>query len=309
MPGLQKIEHVRFQVEDIETALEFYVDSMELNVIQRDDAVAYLGCGLDDNFDVAVVDGGTGVDHAAIRVDSLGELEEYQSRLGAAGVGTERTDGEEPAQAYGLRFSVPSGLALELVVVDSDVQYHHSSQPAIETRRSVAPLDLDHFNYLSPLIEEDVAFLRDYVDFELTEVLGPEKSPRGAFLRRGDYHHDIGVLVTEETPETHASMHHVAWKLSGIEHMKTLIDQLASDGITLESGPSRHLAGNNIFSYFWEPGGNRFELCTEMATLSKSTTSYVEMENTFSVWDSYPPPESWARGSGLAGGQVTEFQD
>ena len=93
MTGLQRIEHAKVHVTDLDRALDFYVDAMGLVEIDRDDGTVYLGCGFDDNFDFAVSEGGTGIEHFAVRATDAAAVDEYENRLDAEGVSVERVDG------------------------------------------------------------------------------------------------------------------------------------------------------------------------------------------------------------------------
>ncbi|MCW8173575.1 hypothetical protein D8S78_23200 [Natrialba swarupiae] len=126
MSGVKKIEHAVLEVTDLDEAVEFYTDVVGLVELERADDVVYLGCGLDENYDLGLVEGQTGVEHFALRVTAE-EIEEYESRLDDAGVETERVS-DEPGQTDGLRFSLPSDVEMELVTV-ADSSYHHPVKP------------------------------------------------------------------------------------------------------------------------------------------------------------------------------------
>jgi catechol 2,3-dioxygenase len=87
--------------------------------------------------------------------------------------------------------------------------------------------------------------------------------------------------------------------MTGVEHMKTLIDRIAQAGVGLELGPGRHFTGSSIFSYFWEPGGNRFELSAEVASVDPSApTVYTDATvEDISAWGSLAVPPSFRRGT------------
>lgn len=67
----------------------------------------------------------------------------------------------------------------------------------------------------------------------------------------------------------------------------------------IERGIGRHHAGNNIYAYFWEPGGNRFELCTQMAVvMTDEPTHSKDYESATTAWGP-EAPETFSKGSGL----------
>lgn len=300
MPGADKAEHVCLQVDDLEQADGFYRDVFGLAEVTRESGTIYLGCGLDGNYDLAIREGNPGVEHVAVRVHTGTELGEYEERLRSRGQDFERTDGDEPGQERGLRVELPSQLPVELVTVD-DHTYRHSDRAAIEGRNELAPLDLNHYNFASPSVRADAEFLRDVLDFNVSEVVGDDWSG-GAFRRRGDTHHDIAMLDLPGAPDEHASHHHTAFTVRSVDHMVQLLDRLRQAGVSLELGIGRHNAGDNLYAYFPAPDGHRIELTFQMAQLDQDTpTSIVDSpEDAITAWrDEFDIPDSFVQGSGL----------
>lgn len=278
-----RFEHAELRVKDLSQALEFYTDVIGLVEIAREDDTVYLGCGLDANYDLAVVEGGTGIVHFAIRVDDEEHLERELKRLDGHGIRCERHDGAEPGQRRGARFELPSGHAIEYVVVEDD-RYLNPLKPAYPRRRGFGPLDADHINLVATDVRGVAEFLRDALGFRLSDVSEPEPGFwAGAWARFGAYHHDVGIAPTRD-PQT--SLHHFAWTMSSFEHMKTAADMMAEAGVRLELGPSRHPLGPNLFMYFLEPGGNRFELSCEGAIIDPTTPTgfWKGLEDTLDGW-------------------------
>lgn len=295
----RKLEHVKVAVEDLEESLTFYRRGVGLTEIDREDGVVYLGCGRDGRYDMAIEEGGSGLDHAAVRLTGT-EFETAIDRLEAAEVETRRVDGAEPGQQRGVQFDLPSDLTLEFVTVPLD-GYQHSEQMAVSGRGGLGPLDLDHIGYITNEVKRDAEFLQE-IGFSLTEIAGPGEEWEAAFLRRGSKHHDITVFVTNGAPpEGRASLHHVGWELTDIAHLKLFVDRIVQLGVDIELGIGRHHGGDNVFTYFLEPGGNRFELVTEMAIVDNEKPVRAEsLASAFSAWGDMPFPESFHEGSGLA---------
>jgi catechol 2,3-dioxygenase len=271
MADLHRIEHAIVGVEDVDRAVEFYTGAMGLVEQTREDGIVYLGAGRDDNYDMGVVATGTGVEHFAVRATDQEVVDAYERRLQSLDHVIERTDGQEPGQVAGVRFDLPSGVSMEIVAVEDD-QYQHYEQ-VDPGRHGQAPADVDHIQLLTPDIVADMEFLRDVVDMQVSEIAGQRTDPEIAFVRCNTFHHDIGLT--------------------------RYIDRIAGAGCDLERGIGRHHGGNNIFAYFWEPGGNRFELCTQMATLTRSEPEQVEdYESATTAWGPAAPP-SFSEGSGL----------
>lgn len=298
MSGVRKIEHAKLRVPDVERSVSFYTDVMGLVELDRTDNAVYLGCGYDDHFDLAVVPGDGGVDHVAVRVDDPTQFGTMADRLADADVSVGRTDGVDPGEVETLRFPLPSGVEIELVRMD-DAAYLHPAYPRGGANPGSGPLDLDHANLASTRVEADATFLRDALGFDLSDVRHSGETWVQAFTRLGDHHHDV-ALTSDDDPDN--TLHHLAWHVSSIEGIKDLADRLAATEPSLEMGAiGRHQAGGCIFAYFLEPGGNRFELCTEMPTLDGDTDVTFRdadaEDSSISAWGELAVPESFASGS------------
>jgi len=295
--ALRKAAHAEIRVRDAEKALAFYTEIMGLSEVGRDGATVYLACGADQNYDLAVTPGGTGVAHFAFEVESEEDLATYRQRLAQAGIQvSERTDAE-PGQVKALRFTAPSGHVMELALLADRPQYLHEGLQTRPRYRGFAPLDLDHITLAVQNVQGLAEFLRDVLDFRISDIFQPAPGVWGAaWLRVGEYHHDLAMLGTQNPQET---LNHIAWQMDSFDHIKHALDMLARAGIPVEVGPGRHGLGGNLFAYFWEPGGNRFELSAEMPRVPGNRVEPKIWDNfpaAFSVWG-HVPPESFARNS------------
>jgi len=297
MAGLQRIDHAKVHVTQLERALQFYTEAMGLVELDRRGDTVYLGCGLDDNFDLAVAEGGTGIEHFAVRATDASVVDDYEDRLTGADVAVERVDGAEPGQVAGVRFDLPTGVPMEVVAV-ADEAYEHSTDTR-PGRAGHAPSTVDHVQWFTPDLGADLAFLRDTVGMDVSDVAGPRDDPEIAFTRCNTLHHDIALKAMPEDGPEHASLHHLAWGFDSIDHMKLFLDTTAGHGMEFERGIGRHYAGDNLFAYFWEPGGNRFEMCAEMAVVKTPEPGHTEdYESATTAWGP-GAPDSFAEGSGL----------
>lgn len=298
MADLHRIEHARLGVDRLDDALAFYVDGLGLVELERDDGAVYLGCGRDDNYDVALVEGETGVGHFAVRATDASVVDAYAARLRDRNVPVERTDGAEPGQVAAVRFTLPSGVPVEVAAVADDT-YQHYEAPA-PARGGQAPADFDHIQFLTPDLGADLAFLRDEVGFLVSEVAGPADGPEIAFARCNAFHHDVALKSADALGEDDAtSLHHLAFTFDSPDHLVAAVDHAVAAGATFERGIGRHHGGNNLFAYLWTPGGNRLEFCTQMATLSREEPEHTEdYESATTAWGP-PAPSTFGDGSGL----------
>ncbi|WP_338727475.1 VOC family protein [Haladaptatus sp. DJG-WS-42] len=297
MSGAQKLEHATLRVTNLPEAVVFYTDVMGLVELSRLDGRVYLGTGIDEHYDLAVEEGGTGVEHFAIRVSDESVLDDYAERLVARGISTARHDGTEPGQDAGLRFTLPSGVSMEFVVVPKRRYAHVTEGGASKT--DCGPVDLDHITLATSSPKRDAEFLRDALGFRISDAAEQPSGEWGlAFTRFGAYHHDVGLIQSDNDAW---NLFHLAWTFSSFDHMKLFADNLARHGYPLEMGMNRHYFGDNLFAYFREPGGNRFEITAEMATVDEDTPTYIhtaasERENVVAAWGGIALPESMKEG-------------
>lgn len=296
MAGAHTLEHVGLRTDALGEMVEFYTSVLGMVHLGEADGTVYLGCGVDDRFDLALRSGGTGLDHFAIRLADPDEVAGYERRLESAGLGVERTDGEEPGVDDGVRFRLPSGIPVELVAAGGG-GYPHAADAYGGDRADLAPLGLHHLNLVSPAIREDAAVLTDVVDFAVSEVRGTPDDWQTAFLRRGGMHHDVG-LIGVDPGEAEAGLHHVALAMRDASHLVRFVDKVTRGGVELEFGVGRHDAGDNLFAYFWAPGGHRLELAAEMAAVEADEPVFTDPPT--STWSSDVPASFYERGSGLA---------
>jgi catechol 2,3-dioxygenase len=296
MASLQRIEHAKLHVEDLTEAVDFYTNAMGLVEIGREGDTVYLGCGLNDSYDLAVTEGGTGIEHFAVRATDAATVDEYEQRLSSRGVAFTRRNGAAPGQQTGIRFEIPSGVPMEIVAIDDEAYIH--SDVSETDRAGHAPSTIDHIQLFTPDIAGDLAFLRDSVGLSVSDIAGPRDGPEIAFTRCNTLHHDVALKAKPELD--HASLHHFAWGFDSIDHIKLFLDTVANRGSEFERGIGRHFAGNNLYAYIWEPGGNRFELCAEMAVVKTDQPNHVaDYESATTAWGP-DAPESFSEGSGLA---------
>ena len=295
MVGTQRLEHAQLFVEDLDAAVTFYTDVLGLALQYERDETAYLTCGYNERYDIVVTEGSTGVEYFALRVDSTDVIEQCRESLKTADTAVEPAHQDDAPFTDGVRFSLPSGIGVVLLVV-TNARYRRENE-TVEPRGGVAPVDLDHITLMTDSICEDVAFLEEHVGMSVSEIHKRRGDAwRFAWTRLGNQHHDVAFVATDESDWT---LHHLAWTMTSIDHVKSLCDRMAQYGHGLEVGVSRHVVGSNVFAYFREPGGNRFELSTEMATLDDSTETRVNEpgDDVLTAWGGIRPPESYSQGS------------
>lgn len=297
---IQKLQSAELRVPNVEEALEFNCGVLGLTELARDRGRVFLSCSSDRACDLILSEGSSGVRSFAFSVDSEEDLKSYAARLKVIGVGTETRHDAAPGQSVALRFSLPSGHAVDLTPRPDRPLYSHPAQPIGVALRGIAPTDIDHITIAvadAVTMRSTVLALQEGLGFRASDIV--ETSPGdwlGVWTRAGELHHDLGFLRCRPGD----TLHHLAWTMESFDHLKVAADHLARAGLELETGPGRHGVGGNLYAYFWTPSGNRYELSAEMPRLPgsriepnvRSTVSF----NSFSAWG-IARPESFTKGS------------
>jgi catechol 2,3-dioxygenase len=296
--GVRRFEHARLRTPDLEVAVAFYTEVMGLVALDRDEETVYLGAGADENFDLALIEGGTGIEHFALRVDRADDLDRLERAAHDAGLAPERGPGEGPGELERLGVRLVSGHRMEFVTV-ADHRYHEPYRPSRGQLGVMDLLDADHINLVSDAVRPLCEQFRDVFGLRVSDLIQTnDDAPdwMAAWMRAGSFHHDVAVLFDGDAGH---SLHHFAWSCASIDHLKLCCDRLATAGVRLELGIGRHPVGANLYVYFWDPSGNRTELSAEMAFLGDSTPARVwsSPAETLDAWGERLVPDSFRRGS------------
>jgi len=294
------LAHVGIRVPNLQDSIAFHTSVLGLTLLRQEEHSAYFSCGYDHAFDLSVVPGGTGLDHVAFAVSDARELDALASQLLVRGAELAPDPAPEPGVTQATRLRLPSGHHLELVVLEQHTEqafsYPHPALPPTRLDSVSLLLDLDHVTLRHTDVSSLAAFLRDSLGFHIPDArLLPNGQWRAAWLHVTSQHHDLAIIRGDEGE----TLDHVAFRVSGIETMKLLCDRLASYRIPVEVGPGRHSIGGNLFTYFWTPDGNRYELSAEMALVPNTTSPtrfWGDDPGLFSPWG-IRPPESFRKGS------------
>ena len=302
MAGVRRLESTTLRVTDLEAARSFYRDVLGMVELDRDDGAVYLGCGLDGNADLGLVEGGTGVERFTLRAAET-PLDTYEDRLAEAGIAVVDGDSPVPGQGRSLAFDLPGGRLSAAIAEVEETRYHNAAAPgALETaaevhpdRSAMAPVDLSHVTAMTPDLPGDVTFCQDVLGLTVSDL---GRTPPGemlmAFMRAGAYHHDVALF---DDPEH--SLHHLAFEVTDVSHLVRCLDRVAAAGVDVQAGPVRHGPGSNIAAYFMAPGGNRIELATELQTVGPDApmTEHRVDEVPFNVWGGPEPDEAFRQGT------------
>lgn len=295
--GLQRLSHAELLVADLAAEVDFHKSTLGLIELARENGRVFLGCGPGTSYDLSLREGGTGVAQFAFSADHENDLAEFAKTLQEHGVPSESLSDAGPGVEKALQFKLPSGHTAQIVTLAERVHYSNPGLPTVQRTAIGSPLDLDHITLrVGDRAQVTMEFLSNVLGFRASDVVYlPSGEPLATWMHVGDYHHDIAMF--KGRPDE--TLDHLAWTMSGIEHIKLALDCLGRSGRPIESGPGRHGVGGNLYAYFWTPGGNRYELSAEMPRAvdrRAPARQWTDVSKIFSAWGDQMP-ESFAIGS------------
>jgi catechol 2,3-dioxygenase-like lactoylglutathione lyase family enzyme len=195
------------------------------------------------------------------------DRDSFAGRL--AGLGVERIDPPAHAEAAGLWFRGPDGLAHQLVVAPKCspeaktvrvTPPEHSScgrAPQRHQLSQVRPRRLSHILLFAPDVDEGVRFYADVLGLRLSDRSGSII----AFMHtpHGSDHHLIALARSQR-----CGLHHSSWDVASIDEVGIGGQQMAAAGHAEGWGLGRHVLGSNYFRYVRDPWGSYAEYSHDM---------------------------------------------
>lgn len=245
---IRRMAHVALRVPDLEASVRWATTVMGLRETERIGACAYLTHGACHHSLQLIAAERAELDHIALQTHDTAALEATLQAVRAAGLTVVDEEPQEPAVGHAFRFLGPEGHVIEVFDDMTD-----SGEPFIGT--GVQPLKFGH----PTLTCENVGAYRELfaavLDFRVSDVIGDELL---VFLRCGVDHHGIGLQRGA------SGLNHYAWQVGNIAELARLGDVLARAGGRFIWGPGRHGAGNNLFTYHFDPAGAVVEYYADM---------------------------------------------
>jgi len=198
------------------------------------------------------------------------DLDTIQARVEAAGVKVERTAADEALTGVSasISFDIPSGQTLRLFAdsrVLGFVTGHDSPDwnTPRQLRGTPAPLYISHVAVTAPDPDATIDFLKDVLDFRLSEVMTTDDGSRtlaGLLFRMSK---DVGGQEISIFPGEAGGLHHIAFTKEDASDILTDGQYLREDGVDIDLyGPTRQSFGKTFSLHFFDPMGVRLELCS-----------------------------------------------
>jgi catechol 2,3-dioxygenase len=238
-PLIKRMAHVGLRVPDLDASVAWATTVMGMREVERADGTAYL-THADCHHSLQLIDDDRAAfDHLAMEAHDDASLERLVARLRERDVPIVSEGAQEHGISNAVRFRGPGGHVLEVFTgMDSAGDVH--------TGAGVQPRKFGHATLTCEDTEATRDFFGDVLGFRLSDTIGPSVL---VFMRCNVDHHGIGL---QRGP---AGMNHYAWKVESLATLGQLGDVLARNDGRFIWGPGRHGAGENIFTYHYDPAG------------------------------------------------------
>jgi catechol 2,3-dioxygenase len=258
--------HVEIFTPRLQESVAFFKDILGLHQSGRTENSVYLRAWADYALHTLQLTGAatSGVGHVAFRAKSGETLTAMVSYLQANSIEGQWRDAEF-GHGPAFRFPSPDGHALELYyeterfVPKGDQVPGFKNLPQRFSSHGIAPKRLDHVNLLANDVKACRLFFRDLLGMRVTEqIVFGEGEEMGAWLAATMKSYDLAF--TRDHSKARGRFHHLTYAMDSREDVLRAADILTENGVFIETGPHKHTIGQTFFLYFYEPGGNRFEV-------------------------------------------------
>jgi len=249
MIKFRKLGYVALNVSDLERAIGFYTDIVDLNLTDKaKSGPVFLRCSGDHHNIVLAKGERPGLHRVAFEVVDSDELDRAYNFLTGNGIRVTDAPPDELSRlniARAFRIEDPSGFTLEFY---SDI---------VEVPEGYAPKEikiarLGHCVVYTDRFEESLKFYTETLGFKVSDFLGQVI----AFLRchPNPYHHSFALVRGTE-----GKLNHVNFMVTDIDDIGRGRIRLIDHDVPIVFGPGRHLPSNSIFLYYLDPDGLMLE--------------------------------------------------
>jgi catechol 2,3-dioxygenase-like lactoylglutathione lyase family enzyme len=237
---IKRMGHVALRVPDLDASVSWAATVMGMRETERVDGCAYL-THADCHHSLQYIAGATpALDHVAMEAHDDDALDALISDLGDRGVPIMAAEPQERGIERAIRFRGPAGHVLEVFT-------GMTSDGAAHTGAGIQPRKFGHPMLSCEDTGPTVAFMADVLGFRLSDDVGDGTL---VFMRCNVDHHGIGVGLGPR-----AGLNHYAWGVENLATLGALGDVLERNGGRFIWGPGRHGAGQNLFTYHFDPAG------------------------------------------------------
>jgi catechol 2,3-dioxygenase-like lactoylglutathione lyase family enzyme len=256
----RRMGHAVFETPDLERLSDHYTDVVGLVLAGKAKDRRYLASKSGQLAIELRAGGRAGCRKLSFEIAPNTDLNEAARDLEKNGVRSERSNDPAPGISQVLTFSDPKGTEIELFTAWNPLA--NGTNP-----KGVAAIKLGHLAYFAPDLQKILDFYGGLLGFQVSDWIGDFF----VFMRCNPDHHTVN-FVRDPNPR----MHHIAFELADIVHLKNACDVLAKHNIDLIWGPIRHGPGHNISIYYREPDDQVVELFCELDQMKDEELGYFD---------------------------------
>jgi catechol 2,3-dioxygenase len=263
--GILRLSHVEMRVPDLELSTAYYTEVVGLIETARESEKVWLKCWdeLQHHSVILTYAPTYGLNVLGFKVQYREDLDEFETRLAAAGVACKRLVAGElgPGSGETVRFESPSGHTVDLVYgmdMVGNLLPLHNPPPEPMGLVGIHPPRVDHIFLMCEDVDAVTAFFQEVLDFRLTEqIVSDDGHQLATFLERSHSSHDLAFIVGPQS-----AFHHVGFWVDDWNDLRRAADLCSYHGVKIDAGPTRHGATRGWGLYFFDPAGNRNEVYT-----------------------------------------------
>lgn len=305
MTNIEDIEYITYQVTDLGVLERFLVD-FGLTTGVRTESSLYMRAASDSHH---VYIGELGDDNrficAALRARSMADLE----LLARQGFASDVEDINAPGGGKRVRLAGPDGHRIDVVYGMERLKklpvreplLHNYGTKKVRLNASQRPpkgspdiLRLGHFTLTVRNAVTAAEWFCKYLNMRPSDYLcvpNDRSKIVGVFLHfdHGKEYVDHHSLLVVESPIIH--IHHVSFEVQDVDAVHSGHNHLLEKGYKLDVGVGRHMAGSQIFDYWWDPFGHRIEHYADGDIVnSDREAGYIEADPVgVTQWGPIPP--------------------
>jgi catechol 2,3-dioxygenase-like lactoylglutathione lyase family enzyme len=256
----RRIGHAVFETPDLDRLCDYYTDVIGLLVVAKDKDRRYLASKLGPLAIELRQGSSVGCRKISFEIAPGTDLNDTARDLDQNGIRSERSNDPAPGIAHTLTFSDPKGTQVELFTTWNPLV--NGAQP-----KGAAAVKLGHLAYLAPDLQKILEFYGGVLGFRVSDWIGDFF----LFMRCSPDHHTVNFIRDER-----ARMHHIAFELADVVHLKEACDVLAKNKIDIIWGPVRHGPGHNIATYHRNPDDQVVEFFCELDQMKDEELGYFD---------------------------------
>ncbi|MDQ0972071.1 catechol 2,3-dioxygenase [Neobacillus niacini] len=261
------LAHIELLTPKPNESLNFFKELLGMEVVHSEGQSVFLrGWGDQPLYSLKLTEAKqAGLGHVAMRTFSPYALEQRALDIEKNGFGLGWTDGDY-GHGRSYQFTDADGHNLEIYyeaekyITPDHLKPGLKNMPAKYAAKGASVTQLDHINLFSSDVDADSLFFRNRLGFKLSEqAITDDGKQTTAWLHVTNKSYDLAI--SHDKSGSKGRFHHAAFKVESPEMVLRAADVFLDNGIFIEAPPNKHVAGQTMFVYVYEPGGNRIEVC------------------------------------------------